>query len=186
MRTRTDDIQDNVISLGSKKVVTTPFGAAVVFSCSYPLTIEVASEGYTVQGASVVDSFVGTGSLAAGFAMTLNNGDATDFLLGTNLPVAISWAVTGVSTLTFYLNQCTVEHGATIIPVVKDGCYAHTLNVVKDANSQGFNFPIFKGVGETDPNQKVKCSVNVCEVDQCQTPTQCPATLDDKFYGFQV
>ena len=72
MRERSDDVQDNVIVLGSQSIVTTPFGASMVFACTYDLTVEVASEEYTVAGASVVDTFTGTGSLSAGFAMSLN------------------------------------------------------------------------------------------------------------------
>ena len=86
MKTRTDEIDDNIISLGSQSVVTTPFGASVIFECQYDLTIDVASQDYTVSGASVVDTFHGTGSLAAGFSMILNNGDPTAFLLGSTLP----------------------------------------------------------------------------------------------------
>lgn len=194
MRTRTDDVEDNIISLGSQSVVTTPFGAGVTFSCSYPLAVDVESQAYTVQGASVVDTFFGTGSLSAGFAMSLNNGEGTAFMLGNNLAVAISWSVTAVQELTFYIDQCTVEHGTTIIPIVKGGCFAKTLNVVEDANLQGFNYPIFKGVGETAPEQTIKCTVNVCKMGECDNPpytADCPgahqdATGDDRHYNFEV
>lgn len=189
MRTRTDDVEDNIISLGSQSVVTTPFGAGVTFSCSYPLAIDVESQAYTVQGASVVDTFFGTGSLSAGFAMSLNNGEGTEFMLGNNLAVAISWSVTAVQALTFYIDQCTVEHGTTIIPIVKSGCYSGALNVVEDDNLQGFNFPIFKGNGETDPAQTIRCTINLCESGNCAYPqytADCPATGDDVYYKYTV
>ena len=108
MKARTDTIQDNIISLGSQSVVTTPFGAAVIFSCGYDLTIDVASQDYSVTGASVVDTFHANGSLAAGFKMTLNNGDGATFLLGNEMPVKITWAVTALSSLSFKLKECTV------------------------------------------------------------------------------
>ena len=71
-------------------------------------------------------------------------------MLGKNLSIAVSWSVTAVQALTFYIDQCTVEHGTTIIPIVKDSCYSGALNVVQNDNLQGFNFPIFKGNGETE------------------------------------
>lgn len=189
MKARSDDVQDNVITLGSQSVVTTPFGAAVIFSCTYPMTVDVASKDYTVSGASVVDTINGSGSLAAGFTMTLNNGDATAFLLGANLPVEVIWSVTALSTLQFYLNECTVTHGTTPIKIVKNGCYSDKLAVVPNAANQGFSYPVFKGVGETDPEQTISCSVNICEVGQCQNPTednQCPVDGDDYFYVYKV
>ena len=194
MRTRSDDVQDNLINLGSQSVVTTPFGAAVTFSCAYPMTIEVGSEDYTVTGASVVDTINGSGSLAEGFAMKLNNDEAPVFLLGANMSVSINWSVTALSTFQFYLDHCTVTHGTTSIPVVKEGCYSEVLNVVPtnptSQAEQGFSYPIFKGVGETDPNQTIRCSVKICEVGQCKNPTdntQCPTIgADDEFYGYKI
>ena len=141
----------------------------------------------------MVDTLNGSGSLAGGFNIILNNGDTAVFFLGNNLPVAITWSVTAVSTLQFYLDQCSIIHGTTTIMVVKDGCYAENLGVVptKSTNQaqQGFSYQIFKGAGETDPNQNIKCSINICEVGHCQNPTaniQCPATGDDAYYGYKV
>lgn len=185
MKKRSDEIQDNIISLGSQSVVTTPFGAAVIFSCGYDSTINVASQDYTVSGASVVDTFHATGSLADGFAMTLNDGAAASFLLGSNLPVAIRWSVTALAAkLSFQITDCTVEHGATAIMVAKGGCYASILNVVSDGTDQAFSFPVFKGTGETDANQQITCQVAICEVGQCSAPLSCPADGDDKFYNY--
>lgn len=189
MRTRTDDIQDNLIELGSESVITTPFGAAVIFSCTYSTTIDVASQDYKVIGASVIDTLYETGSLAEGFTMTLNNGDAAIFLLGNNMPVVVTWSVTGLSTLTFTLDECTVEHGTTNVMVVKGGCFANIFDVVPNSDKQGFSYRVFKGVGETAPNQHIRCKVNVCEVGQCKNPTtntQCPASGDDFFYNYKV
>ena len=118
--------------------------------------------------------------------MTLNNGDGATFLLGNEMPVALTWAVTGLSSLSFKLKECTVQHGATAIMVVKKGCYASTLDAVPDATNHGFSYQVFKGVGETDVNQRITCTVHICETGQCSTPTICPATGDDKFYGYKV
>ena len=193
MRTRNDDIQDNVIDLGSLSVVTTPFGAAVVFTCTYSMTIDVASEDYTVTGASVVDSITGVGSLAAGFTMTLDDDESPVFLLGSIMPIAVTWSVTALTNLQFYLHTCTVTHGTTSIMVVKEGCYSENLGVVaiKHDNQakQGFSYRIFKGVRETESTQTIKCSLNICEVGKCNKPTandQCPAIADDVFYGYKI
>lgn len=186
MKTRSDDVEDNVISLGSKSVITTPFGASVVFACTYQLTIDVTEQTFSVSGASVVDTFSGTGSLDAGFVMTLNNGEPTAFLLGANLPVAITWSVSGLPSLTFNLQQCTVTHGSAIIPVVKGGCFASVLDVVPTATKQGFAYQVFKGVGQTDADQTIECTISICEVDECQAPTTCPTTGDDHFFGYQI
>ena len=180
MKTRTDAIQDNIITLGSQSVVTTPFGASVIFACKYELTIEVGSPDFVVASPALHDTFNGTGYLAAGFAMTLNNGNPPLFLLGSKF----TWSVTKISTLTFHLDGCTVQHGSTFIPIVKESCFASTLDVVPDANKQGFSYPVFKGVAENDTNQKIKCTLKICEVDQCQTPTACPANDDDAFHGY--
>lgn len=187
MKTRKDEIDDNIISLGSQSVVTTPFGASVIFECQYDLTIDVASQDYTVSGASVVDTFHGTGSLAAGFSMILNNGDPTAFLLGSTLPVAIEWSVTALSTkLSFQIAACTVTHGTTAIMVAKGGCYADKLDVQPEENNQAFTYPVFKGTGETAPEQTIACSIAICEVGQC-SPTRygdCPESGDDQFYEY--
>ena len=185
MKTRTDEIDDNIISLGSQSVVTTPFGASVIFECQYDLTIDVASQDYSVTGASVVDTFHATGSLAAGFAMSLNNGDATDFILGNNLPVEITWSVTALSgKLSFKIKDCTVEHGATAVMVVKEGCYSSTLDVVADGTYQAFSYPVFKGVGQTALDQTIACTVSICEVAQMTAPLSCPTAGDDIFYNY--
>ena len=189
MKTRSDAIQNNLIELGSQSVVTTPFGAAVVFSCSYSMTIDVASEDYTAVGASVSDTFHATGSLAKGFAMIFNNREPATFLLGNVVTVAITWSVKELPTLTFFLQECRVQHGATMIPIVKAGCYAAQLDVLPNSNSDGFSYQVFKAVGETNPNQKISCKVNICEVGKCQHPTansQCPSAGDDLFYGYKV
>lgn len=192
MKTRTmgdDDIQDFLINLGSKSVETTPFGAGVIFQCIYPLTVDISSEAYTVHGASMIDTFSQIGSLAGGFEMSLNNGDDPSFILGSILPVAITWTINNlVNTLTFYLEECTVTHGSTTIMIVQGGCYAAELDVEKDASLQAFSYKVFKGVGETSSNQSIECSIQICESSQCVIPVQaqCPATGDDAFYRYQV
>ena len=185
-----DGSEDNVAALGSQSVLTAQ-SAAVVFTCTYSMTVEVASGDYTVTGASVVDTVHGVGTLAAGFAIELNNGEGAAFMLGTVMPVAITWSVTGLSKLTFNIQECTVQHGTTIVMLIKGGCYSATLSVnPEDADArQAFTYQVFKGAGETDPNQMITCKVNICESGKCINPTansQCPSAGDDQHYGYRV
>lgn len=192
MKTRTmgdDDIQDYLINLGSKSVETTPFGAGIIFQCIYPLTVDVSSEGYTVHGASMIDVYTQIGSLAGGFEMSLNNGEDPSFILGSVLPVAITWTINSmVNTLTFFLEECTVTHGSTTIKIIKEGCYAAELDVIKETSLQAFSYKVFKGVGETSTSQSLECTVSICEKTNCQRPSvgQCPSTGDDVFYRYQL
>ena len=169
-------------------MVTTPFGAGVIFQCIYPLTVEISSEDFTVSGASVVDTYSATGSLASGFEMVLNGGADPSFILGSVLPIAITWSITALPTLTFYLDQCTVTHGATTIQVVKGGCYAAELDVTHETSLQEFSYKVFKGVGETSTTQTIECTVNICEASTCPVPTisTCPSAGDDSFYGYTI
>ena len=188
MKTRQDDIQDYLINLGSKSVVTTPFGAGIVFQCTYPLSVDISSENYAVVGASVVDTYSATGSLAAGFDMILNNGEDPSFLLGSIVQLGITWTVSSLPLLTYYLDHCSVTHGATEIDIVKGGCYASGLKVEPETSMQEFSYKVFKAVGETSDEQMIKCTVIICEKTQCQFPTlaQCPASGDDVLYGYTV
>ena len=190
MRERSDDVQDNVFVFESQSVITTPFGASITFTCSYDLTGEHASEEYTVVGASVVDTFTGTRSLSAGFAMSLNDGEGSAFMLGDNIHVGITWAVTTLSDLTYRIKQCDVQHGDSVITIVKDQCYAAKLDVVPDDQmDQGFSYQIFKGVGEADASQKITCSVIICDARNYCGPysnSQCPKDGDDQFYNFEM
>ena len=118
--------------------------------------------------------------------MELNNGDPASFLLGNDLAVEISWAETALSTVTFHIDECTVTHGTTNIVIVKEGCYSETLDETLNANKQGLSYPVFKGAGETEETQMIKCSVKICKKDQCKHSGQCPATGDDIYYGYKV
>lgn len=189
MKTRTDDVQDNKIDFAGFSLTTTPFGAAVIFTCTYSTTINVGSQQFAVTGASVADQVNGIGSLAAGFTMTLNNGETPTFLLGESLPVALTWSVTNLSKLTFFIDQCTVTHGTSAIMVVKNGCYSSALGVVSNQSRQEFSYQIFKGVGQTEATQKVRCTANICEVGKCQYPiadNECPADGEDAFYHYTI
>ena len=153
------------------------------------MSVEVSSGAtYTVHDAAILDTYAGTGSLADGFQMVLNNGEDPSFILGSNVQLAITWTVSNIATLTFFLDHCTVTHGTTEISVVKGGCYAAELDVKHETTLQAFSFMVFKGVGETTSTQTIECTVNICAMDQCQIPTvdQCPSDGDDSFYGFTV
>ena len=52
--------------------------------------------------------------------MVLNNGEDPSFTLGTIVDLAVTWTVTSMPKLTFYLDSCTVTHCATTIGIVKE------------------------------------------------------------------
>jgi len=125
--------------------------------------------------------------------MSLNNGAETDVLLGSVMSVDITWSVVGLSSITFYLNQCTVTHGKTTFPIILDGCYSDAVGVTADsdasATSASFTFLAFKGFEETEAEQTIDCSVKLCEEGSCAFPTndsQCPSTGNDAFFKYTV
>ena len=124
--------------------------------------------------------------------MTLNNGAETAFVLGTALPVEITWTVNGFPTIEFYLNECSITHGATVIKIISDGCYSEEIGVSAGdatATSASFSFTTFTGFEETAEDQTIDCSVKLCEVGHSKKPTsdsQCPNTADAVFYNYSV
>ena len=141
-----------------------------------------------MHDAAVIDTYSATGSLAAGFQMVLNDGEDPSFILGSIVNLAVTWTVSNIPTLTFYLDSCFVTHGATVIDIVQGGCYAAALDVEHEASLQAFSYKVFKGVGETTSTQTIECTINICEASTCQLPTvnQCPATGDASYYGYTV
>ena len=103
--------------------------------------------------------------------MILNN-----FLLGSNLSVAMTWSVTRLSTkLSCKIEDCAVQHGATAVMVVKKGWHSSTLDVVSDRTYQAFAFPVFKGLRETNPTNKF--DVKSTSVKSVNATLQCHALL---------
>jgi len=197
------------IDLGSKTLLTTPFGIGVMYTCSYPLAVTVQSSNFTAQVVSQQGKTTGVGNLAKGFEMSLNDlgpNDPVEFILGAILKIGISWTLSatsesGLDKLSFWIDNCYVSHGSKNIYVVKQGCFAHALEVTDlagdDSRSAAFEYKLFKGVGENSATQSITCTANVCDTSKastesgyCGKPTnstsQCPKNGDDIYYGFKA
>lgn len=198
-RTRTDDIPDTEINLGTSSIITAPLGVGVTFSCGYPTLVEVSGESFTVMdipsgqisGGPTGPDGPDTPSLADGFDMSINEGAPSTFQLGDILSIAVSWQVTGFPTLTYFINQCIVTQGQTAVGIIKNGCYASALAVKGevDGKSVGFSYQMFKATGETSTQQTLACAIMLCPADACTKPTldsQCSNTGDDFYYKYKV
>jgi len=198
------------IDLGSKTLVTTPFGIGVMYTCSYPLSVDIQSSNFTAQVVSQQGQKDGMGSLAGGFEMQLNDlgpNDPFEFILGAILKIGVSWSMPAdtaskLDSLSFWLDSCYVSHGSKDIYVVKNGCFANALEVTDlegdTSRSAAFNYKLFKGVGENSATQSITCCAKVCDtaitnstlVGYCGKPTnstsQCPKAGDDIYYDFKA
>lgn len=181
----------DTMELGDRHIVVNPFGVGMVFQCTYPTLVKLSSVGYTVEDVSISSSLKGQGQWTEAFAMTLNNGNNAEFILGQVLPVSVSWKVTTMqSDLTFFYVGCTVTHGATDIAVIKDGCYAGATGsqpLASTPTEQNMSFKIFKGVNEAATEQTIECSVLICEPAKCAKPksnADCPTGEHDAFYQY--
>ena len=174
-------------------VQTGPFAVGISFSCSYPRTIEVSSDSYDFEDASITDSFSGVSSLNQAFYMTLNNGDGVSFVLGATLPVTVGWDIQGVEGISLYFSGCTVSHGSSAIAVIKDSCFSETLNAEPRASeglTTSFSFRVFKGKGESAPSQTIQCSVVICKDDDdtcgpITSDADCPSDSGYNYYAKQ-
>jgi len=181
----------DTLELGNRQIVVNPFGVGMVFQCTYPTLVKLSSVGYTVEDVSISSSLKGQGQWTDAFAMSLNNGNDAEFILGQVLPVSISWKVTTMqSDLTFFYVGCTVTHGATDIAVIKNGCYAGATGsqpLPSTPTEQNMSFKIFKGVNEAATEQTIECSVLICEPAKCSKPksnADCPTGEHDAFYQY--
>jgi hypothetical protein len=181
----------DTLELGNRQIVVNPFGVGMVFQCTYPTLVKLSSVGYTVEDVSISSSLKGQGQWTDAFAMSLNNGNDAEFILGQVLPVSVSWKVTTMqSDLTFFYVGCTVTHGATDIAVIKDGCYAGATGsqpLPSTPTEQNMSFKIFKGVNEAATEQTIECSVLICEPAKCSKPksnADCPTGEHDAFYEY--
>merc|ERR1719361_1527405 len=100
--TLTQSAESNeLIDLGNGvKVGTGSSDVELHFHCAYATTIEVTSAEFEVQSQSVVSGMHGTGTLDAGFSLTIAQGDTV--ILGSDVEVTASWEVTTLSDLSFY------------------------------------------------------------------------------------
>lgn len=157
--------------LGHTQITSGFNGVAVWFKCSYnrSLTIDPSDDHkFSVEDVSVTDYFDAEGDLRDGFAMVLNEGVGFDFILGSELPVHINWAVQAIANLTFSVDSCNVNHGGESFVLIKNQCYATVINsrplITNSNQSKAFEYRLFKAKGVTDPNQMISCSITVCDL----------------------
>ena len=135
--------------------------------------------------------YEGEGSMANGFAMTLNGGSDETLTLGAFMPVDINWDITTLTGLRFYTVGCSVEHGDTSVDIVKNGCYAGAVEAKptdSTATSQSFRYKIFKAQNEDSQSQTVNCVIKLCAAGACTWPVadDCSAEGDDALYNYSA
>lgn len=170
-RARSDMVTGETTDLGHAEITSGFNGVAVWFKCSYNRTLSIEGDDahkFSVEDVSVTDYFDAEGDLRDGFAMVLNEGVGFDFILGSELPVQINWAVTAVANLTFSIENCNVNHGGQSFVLIKNQCYATVIKsrplVTASNQSKAFEYRLFKAKDVTDPNQMISCSINVCDL----------------------
>lgn len=164
-RTRTDTA-DKEITLDSStglKIITTPFGVGVDFTCSYDSAFDVSSTAFTVQDISITGAFSGNGDLTDSMSMVAGTG--SDIVLGNDVKVATTWSL-AVGNTSFYYKGCTVAQGTKTVKLIDTGCRSSTLNVEHVSNTDAqkieMKYKSFMIDGETGSEQTVTCKIQIC------------------------
>jgi hypothetical protein len=182
------------IHLGGMSVRNQGVGVGMSFTCTYPLQITLTSDAYGMHHVEHFGGQIGVGSLSDGFSMSLTNpAGGSSFVMGTDLRVAVDWAITSLPSLMFYYSECNVEHGTVNVPIIKNGCYASITNTRPSANTSSraaFLFKVFKGLNQEDTEQTITCSVNICQVNNCpakpKTLKDCPNEKADQPFKYTI
>lgn len=102
------------------KVYSTPFGIGVAYECVYNRNITVSAAAFEVSSVTAFGANRGFGNLANSFSLNLDGFSANNrFLMGSQMSVEISWALTRLSKLNFVIDKCSVGHGDVKIDVIK-------------------------------------------------------------------
>ena len=102
------------------KVYSTPFGIGVAYECVYNRNITVSAAAFEVSSVTAFGANRGFGNLANSFSLNLDGFSANNrFLMGSEMSVEISWALTRLSKLNFVIDKCSVGHGDVKIDVIK-------------------------------------------------------------------
>merc|ERR1712158_112622 len=154
-----------------------PFGIGVYFKCTYSTMIELTSDPFAYFEVGMKGGYEGEGSMANGFAMTLNGGSDETLTLGAFMPVDINWDITTLTGLRF--------------DTVKNGCYAGAVEAKptdSTATSQSFRYKIFKAQNEDSQSQTVNCVIKLCAAGACTWPVadDCSAEGDDALYNYSA
>jgi len=182
------------IHLGAMSVRNQGVGVGMSFTCTYPLKVTLTSGDYGVHHVSHYGGQIGLGSLASGFSLSLTNpAGGSSFVMGTDLRVAVDWAITSLPSLMFYYDECNVQHGTVNVPIIKNGCYASITNTRPSANTStraAFLFQVFKGLGQEETQQTITCSINICQVNNCpdkpKTLQDCPSEAGDQPFKYTL
>ena len=187
---RTRSVDNNEIDLGGGlKVITSPFGVGVDFTCDYMTSVELTSSPFAVQDVSISGTHSSSGTLDGGF--TLTAGDESTIILGDDITLKTAWSL-NLSDVSPHYESCSVTHGAKTVAVVKDGCMAATLGAELVANDSGvtnevsMKYKTFSVEDETATTQTVTCNVKLCTgaANCAYTDAATCFTADDPF-GYQ-
>merc|ERR1712088_1118171 len=97
--------------------------------------------------------------------------------------VNVDWAVETATTISFVVDECSVESGGDSESFIKDGCYSSTLGAsfmtATNSTDNNFSFNSFT-LGDAQNiqmNATVACTVVMCETSSCSKPASnadCP------------
>merc|ERR1712088_975271 len=97
--------------------------------------------------------------------------------------VNVDWAVETATTISFVVDECSVESGGDSVSFIKDGCYSSTLGAsfmtATNSTDNNFSFNSFT-LGDAQNiqmNATVACTVVMCETSSCSKPASnadCP------------
>ena len=186
---RTRTVSNNVIDLDGVKLITSPLGVGVDFTCDYDTAVNVQSGAFTVEDVSISGTQSSIGSLDDGFTFTA--GDGTPLVLGNDITIKTTWSVV-LSDVSPHYERCSVKHGDQEVPIVKDGCMASTLGAELVANASGvrnevsMKYKTFTIENETAATQSITCNVKLCASGNCaKNPAgTCPTASADTPYGY--
>ena len=177
----------NKINLGDVTVNLGESSLELEFVCLYDMDVTIASKEYTIEDAAISGTTTGSGSLAAGFSLTLTSD--SNFALGTMMDVAASWELS-FPDLSISFEECNAQQDGKSVTIIKDFCLAEVFDAggMSKSNSDiSFGYRLFSIDETSSLEQIVVCELNICS-DNCPKPTdeECPKDGNDGLYNFTV
>jgi hypothetical protein len=174
--------------------ITTGSISNLAYKCEYGTTIQVSSSDFKVDHVSIGGEQIGQGDLKGGFSISFINGAADQsFVLGSTQGVDVTWAVTTLTGVDFFVNKCQVKDGTNSVMIVNEQCHSSALKVTRlthptsVTNIRSFEYPVFVLVGVTSSDMSLECEIKICS--NCVNPTtdeNCPSTGTDTAYTYTV
>lgn len=194
-RARTDTVDTEIELDTGLKIITTPFGVGVDFSCKYDSAFSVSSADFTVEDISITGEISSNGDLTNSMTMVAGDPD-TATVLGNDVKVSTTWAL-ALTDVSFHYKACAVTQGTKTVELIKDGCRSSILGVEHVgrlfANKIEMKYKSFMIDGETATQQSVTCDIQICDglqaaTTHCESVSQPPAcnTLLPETYGFEL